>query len=200
MAFQPTANCLKHELHGQMLGIDMWTVLHTNFVTPAAPTDLTAAAAAVRAAYVAHVLPRKVIDFQLLEVTTTDMSSEGAGQAQALGTSAGGLSVAAAPAPNSIVIQQLTGIRGRSFRGRVFDGGQAAAAFSANGGVTASSIADMNTAWEAFRVALGDSVAGEMVVVSRVHAKTVRAAGEMTPVVQCRASGQMGVQRRRRVA
>jgi hypothetical protein len=199
MAFQPCPNVLKHEVYFTCSGVKGVSVLHTNFATPASLTDVQNAATALRGAYVASVLPHKTTGFTLNEVVTTDLSVEGGVQGVALGTDPAPSGSEIAPPFMGMVVQLLTDIRGRSYRGRVFDNGYYSGRFNPDGTVVASEKGVVAGNWQAMNDALATAVSGPLVVLSRFHARAARPTGIWTPVVRFAVSNDAGIQRRRRV-
>lgn len=180
--------------------VDVYNVLHTNFVTPASLTDMQNAAADLRAQYVTSILPMKTSGFTLHEVVSTDLSTEGAIQAVATGTDNATGGIAAAPAVNGIIVQLLTDIRGRSYRGRIFDTGYNTSIFAGDGTVLAAEQSAVQAGWGSLLTAVATLRCGPLVVLSRQHGKVIRAAGVFTPVTRIGINPHVGLQRRRRAA
>jgi hypothetical protein len=199
MAFQPCPNVLKHEVYFTVSGVHGVSVLHTNFATPASLTDVQDAATALRAAYVSSVLPHKTTGFTLNEVVTTDLSVEGGAQGVALGSDNAPSGSEIAPPFMGMVVQLLTDVRGRSYRGRVFDTGYYIGRFNADGTVVAAEKGVVAGNWQAMNDTLATAVSGPLVVLSRFHARAARPTGLYTPVVRFAVSNDAGIQRRRRV-
>jgi hypothetical protein len=198
MAFQPAPGVWKHEVFFTTSGVPGVNVLHTIQQAGTDEDGAHAAGLALRAAYVADVLPHKKPGFHVLSVVTTDLSVEGGAQAIVTGDDTVSSGTPVAPSQLCLVVQLLTSIRGRSFRGRVFDAGYDPNSYVGDGTVLPAKATDVQGAWNTFRgdLAAGDS--GALCVLSRQHAGVVRASAINTLVTGVAVAKQAGVQRRRR--
>lgn len=200
MAFQAVPDVWKHEVFWSSAGVTAVNVLHTEQTGATDLATAEAAASALRTAVVNHILPIKGNNVSVHSVVTTDLSVEGGVQAEATGTDT--RTGASDPAPSQIcaVIQLLTSVRGRSFRGRIFDPFYYGGNFLPDGSILPVERTTMAGAWEALRaeVATTGNAAGPLCVVSRTHAGVRRPEGIFTFVTSVSVSHLAGIQRRRR--
>lgn len=200
MTFQPVPTVWKHEVFWRSAGVQAVNVLHTIQVGTTDLTGAQAAAEAVRTAVVGHILPLKGNNVSVLDVVTTDLTVEGGVQAVASGTDT--RTGASDPAPSQIcaVVQLQTPIRGRSYRGRVFDPFYYGGNFAPDGSLIIAERTAIITAWNALRAELATSgnAGGALCVVSRTHNGVPRSSGIFTFVTAIGVSHLAGIQRRRR--
>jgi hypothetical protein len=90
----------------------------------------------------------------------------------------------------------LTGVAGRSYRGRNYIPALPSAAGATDRTWTNAAVAAVNSAYETFDLAL-PGVDSEHVVLSRANEGAPRVSGVATPVIGYRANVQMFTQRRR---
>lgn len=200
MAFQPVPSTWKHEIFGTTAGVPCVNVIHTDQFGGNDVAAALAAAQELRALYVTNILPQKVAGFMLGEVVTTDLGVEGGAQAVATGSDRGTMAGTASTSQMCAVVQLLTAIRGRSFRGRIFDCGYVREIFGSDGTISDANRANIGGAWQTMANQSAAAASGAFVVVSRTHNKIVRPEGIREVVSSINCARLSGVQRRRHAA
>jgi hypothetical protein len=151
--------------------------------------ELQDVADAMEATMTTDILPGKSNQFTLDEIIVTDLNSATGPQVTNVVATAGAVTASAIMVANALVIQLHTALRGRSFRGRVFDAGWPDSYLDDDGRMTPTNQANLTAAWENVRSAM-DTAGHPLAVISR----TLQIPSVVT---QVHAATVVGLQRRR---
>jgi len=153
-------------------------------------------AAAIGAWWSTNCKAKCMVGTILTNVLVNDLTSESGWQASYTAGTAG--TVTGDPAPNNaaVVVKFLSGLRGRSYRGRNFFGGVPGNVLAANNLWTTVFAASVGAAYVALNPALL-SLNVEHVILSRYEAKAPRSTGHVQPVVSYVADTHIGSMRGR---
>lgn len=123
MPFIPVPGVAQAEIRATYLGIPMENVLHfTTGEDPATPQVLEDLAAQLASSWTANIMPHVNINYVLREIFVFDLSVQSGSMATdttVLGE-AGALNTTPLPGNVAFCVSLRTGLRGRSFRGRVY--------------------------------------------------------------------------------
>lgn len=198
MPFVPAANVIQAELIYSWDGQIVENVLHYQTVGAPSATDMSELGGFLVNWWQDNMDTNVAGSVSLDEVRMTDLTSEFApGSSYTIGLPASGAAVSAS-LPNNVTlsITKRTALRGRSYRGRIYQVGLTENAVVDNE-VSESIQAAILAAWNlAIEFALTSGTA-PMVVVSRIQGGVERVTAEVTPVVSFSTDGIVDSQRRR---
>ena len=197
MAFIPAVNTLRVSLEFTVQGHVVVNVFYLRKASPIITVDLANVAAALKSWWNTYSKPSQSIALRFDQVRLRDMTVEAGEQLISPVVPPNFGTLGADPSPNSLalVTSFVTGLTGRSYRGRVYDAGLDEG-IHANNDVTVLFAGQRNTAWanmESFVTALGF----EHVVASFESGGAPRATAVLTPVTAYVTNIRLDTQRRR---
>lgn len=184
MATVPAENVAEIEIRGQLNGIPVENTLYAHFVGTLTNIILSALAAAIQTWFVEEFLPHLAAGYVFKEVYVRDLSagSGNNGMANTSSGSPGTDTTDTLPGNVAWAVKFVTGLAGRSFRGRNYVCGFGEDAMSGNTLVTGLA----NTLLGNYRMLLGG---GDVLpdgwtwgVLSRQHLGSPRVEGLFTPI------------------
>lgn len=203
MPFIPTANTAKVAVRGSFLGETIVNTLWFTFTQGIIASMLDDLNTAVETWFKTYVLTQLSNNYTLTDITATDQSAANGISRTKLVTSGntGAISTGSNyPGNVALVVTNLTGFRGRSFRGRTYFGGFRDASIGSDGNsVLASVAASLAAAIVPNLVNAVLSVTGTPVpsVVSHYANKQPRVSGYSNPIQAATANVAWDSQRRR---
>lgn len=199
MAFIPVANTAQCELIYNYQGQICQNVLHFEYVSTVGGTELVNLANDLISWYTASIAVRVNDQVELTGVVAIDMTAQNA-EAVEVGASVTGSrgTPTVNPLPNNVTVavKKVTGLRGRSYRGRLYHVGLDDAQVSGNvlDSTTASGFA---SGYNALVVYPWTDTGWTYVVVSKYSGNAPRTAGVTTPVLSHTVDLTIDSQRRR---
>lgn len=195
--FIPFTNVAKVDMCWSQLGQRTMNSLYFRHTSGAIDeADLTALAESMAGWYALNLQDSINVSTSLRLVRVTDLTTEtSAGVEYNPGTGQEGTAAGQA-CPNNValVVKITTGLRGRSYRGRVFQGGIPVSALNGNEVLTAYANA-INVAY--FNLITEPPADWELGVASRQHNMVRRTTGVFTPAISCSVDLAIDSQRRR---
>lgn len=125
VALPPVPGTAKIVIKQSLAGVNVFNVMHafTSSGQPATANDLTNLATAIRASWVANVIPLQVAQLALTDVTCTDLSSDTGPEATITGNTPGTAAATALPANVAICWSWKISRRYRGGHPRTYIGG-----------------------------------------------------------------------------
>jgi hypothetical protein len=199
MVFIAVPNTAELVLQQAMAGSLLNNVL--NFAFPAVPdtVDLTDLAGAALAAWIAEMAPMlsASLDLNAAKATSLENASAPSIIVPATAGTDGDISGGVNPLNVALVLSQQTALRGRSYRGRYYQGGIPLSANNNAGNVQDAYCADLIAAFVAFILAIETATGATHVVASRYTNGAPRATGVATPITSYSANIDFDSQRNR---
>jgi len=197
--FIPFENVAEVVLVGSEFGQEVVSVHNFQFPEPLTTSILEALAGAVINSWIDNLAPliSSALDINSVKATDlTTVSSPGVTVPAPTGTDGDGAATAV-PMNVALVLSEATDLRGRSYRGRVYQGGLPTTALTNPGAVEdAYQVAFVN-GYTTFFGDIEDASTCVHVVCSRQNAGVPRTVGVATPVTQYSANINLDSQRRR---
>lgn len=159
--------------------------------------DMTTFAGVVKDWWNTNMKPLTLNTMALRLIRVTDMTTENApGIEYSTGLPLSGTIASTSQPPNNVcvTVKWVTGLRGRSYRGRTYHMGFDGAAMSAANTIGNALVTSLQSAYRLLRTV---DVGWEMVVVSQMHAGSWRASAVCTPILDCGIDATVDSQRRR---
>ena len=200
MDYIPVPNTVQLELIQSWQGQVVENVLHYVKASPWNSDQMTELAEEAKEQFNATILTQLTSTLQLTMIRVTDLSSQ-TGSVVNYGTGLPAAGPQGSPSlPNNVavVFTKRTELRGRSFRGRIYQPGLVEGAVVANS-VTNPTLQNLRNGWDGMRLLTLTIAVDEalMVVVSRYADKAPRVTGVATLVSAITTDGVIDSQRRR---
>jgi hypothetical protein len=190
MPFTPIPGAARLRVNFTYAGHPGVNVLHASFPGGGDFDEMSNLAVAAVEAYQSQILPGKHPQFVLDSITATDLTTATGTEVTSVSGEPGLNDGTPASAALSAVVRQITALRGRRFRGRIFDCGYAIDELGSSAGVLPADFRGaLISAWLNFRANL--NTAGFALVVVSLVAASYQVVSDLdtAPIV--------GVQRRR---
>ncbi len=197
MVFIPVPNGISLCFHFGQSGQN-WQFCLTLHKAAGAPTnaDLVAAAGAGHSWWTATLSGLMNQATTLVDVTATDLTSQGAPQViDAVGT-AGLNGTQLVPQSSAVVVSQRTALRGRSYRGRAYLGGLSYTQLASDVDITGAAASAISAAFGNLDTALA-GLGLDVVVASRQHNKVIVNPAAINRVIAYVVDAHLDSQRRR---
>lgn len=198
-AFVPFPNMAEVVLIGSEAGQQIVSVYNFQFDAPLTVTILTDLAQTVLDAWELWVAPIISTGLDINMVKAVDMTTASSAGVTVFAPAGLDGDVAEAPVQMNValVLSQATDLRGRSYRGRMYQAGIPQTALASPGAVTEGYQTSFIAAYIGFFEKITDDSGGTHVVASRQSGGATRITGVTTPITQYSANVDLDSQRRR---
>jgi hypothetical protein len=203
MPFIPVANTVEVVFNWDIGGHVVKNIMYAEFTSPPTPSDMTNLATAI----IDEMLGTTTTHFSavttLLSLTLNDLTTISGATLTAVTGSSGSLprtwGGGGTPLPNNsaFVTTLRTGLRGRSYRGRLYIPGAGSADLVDEANFTGAAIARMVNLVKAIVLDINGVAGWTAVVVSRHAHGAPRPTGVVTPILNVTGFSKVGTQRRR---